>query len=177
MKRTPRDLAERMRGQRERQTLQDGFTRETFSLPRDAAREKARELLQRYPSAAYMTQVESCENCRMAPLNLRCDGWRARIEGQVAPLAVTFGSRHPSNHRAARCACKTCNPTERHNCQTIPHALRAALHSVPPHTCRASIEANRVRARCARAIRQDHGHRPNRTPLCACNGQRQLADS
>jgi hypothetical protein len=59
MKRTPRDLAERMRGQRERQTLQDGFTRETFTLPRDAAREKARELLRRYPTAAYMTQVES----------------------------------------------------------------------------------------------------------------------
>ncbi len=59
MKRTPRDLAEQMRGRRERQWLQGGFTRETFTLPREAAREKARELLQRYPSAAYMTQVES----------------------------------------------------------------------------------------------------------------------
>ena len=59
MKRTPRDLVERMRGRRDRQRLQDGFARETFTLPRDAAREKARELLQRYPPATYMTQVES----------------------------------------------------------------------------------------------------------------------
>ncbi|MGB3042335.1 MAG: hypothetical protein WBB98_04025 [Xanthobacteraceae bacterium] len=59
MKRTPRDIAERMRDRRNRQKLQDGFARETFTLPREAAREKARELLQRYPSAAYMTQVES----------------------------------------------------------------------------------------------------------------------
>jgi hypothetical protein len=59
MKRTPRDIAERVRDRRNRQKLQDGFARETFTLPREAAREKARELLQRYPSAAYMTQVES----------------------------------------------------------------------------------------------------------------------
>jgi hypothetical protein len=59
MKPTPRYLAEQKRDQRERQKLQDGFARETFSLPRDAAREKAREMLRRYPPAAYMTQVES----------------------------------------------------------------------------------------------------------------------
>jgi hypothetical protein len=37
----------------------DAFRRETFALPRMAARAKARELFQRYPKAAYMTAIES----------------------------------------------------------------------------------------------------------------------
>ncbi len=37
----------------------DSFRRETFALPRLAARAKARELFQRYPKAAYMTTIES----------------------------------------------------------------------------------------------------------------------
>jgi len=35
------------------------FQRETFALPREAARAKARELLQRFPKAAYQTEIES----------------------------------------------------------------------------------------------------------------------
>lgn len=37
----------------------DVFRRETFALPREAAREKAREMFRRFPKAAYMTEVES----------------------------------------------------------------------------------------------------------------------
>jgi hypothetical protein len=37
----------------------DPFRRETFTLPREAARAKAREILRRYPKAAYMTEIES----------------------------------------------------------------------------------------------------------------------
>lgn len=37
----------------------DGYRRETFSLPREAARAKAREMFQRYPKAGYMTAIES----------------------------------------------------------------------------------------------------------------------
>jgi hypothetical protein len=37
----------------------DAFRRETFALPREAARAKAREILRRYPKAAYMTEIES----------------------------------------------------------------------------------------------------------------------
>lgn len=37
----------------------DGFRRETFVLPRGEAREKAREQFQRYPKAAYATEIES----------------------------------------------------------------------------------------------------------------------
>jgi len=37
----------------------DAFRRETFALPREAAREKAREFLRRYPKAAYQTEIES----------------------------------------------------------------------------------------------------------------------
>jgi hypothetical protein len=45
-----------MAGRRKRA---DGFLRETFSLPRDQARAKARDFLTRYPKAAYMSGVES----------------------------------------------------------------------------------------------------------------------
>ena len=37
----------------------DAFRRETFALPREAAREKAREMFKRFPKAAYQTEIES----------------------------------------------------------------------------------------------------------------------
>ena len=52
----PRDLASRMAGRRR---PDDGFLRVTFTLPREAARSKARDFLQRYPKEAYMSAVES----------------------------------------------------------------------------------------------------------------------
>ena len=52
----PRDLADRMAGRRTK--APDGFVRETFSLPRDQARAKAKAFLRSYPSAAYMSEVE-----------------------------------------------------------------------------------------------------------------------
>ena len=52
----PRDLAGRMAG---RKRPDDGFLRETFTLPREAARSKARDFLRRYPKQAYMSAVES----------------------------------------------------------------------------------------------------------------------
>ncbi len=52
----PRDLAGRMAGRRK---PADGYLRETFTLPRDEARTKARDFLTRYPKAAYMSGVES----------------------------------------------------------------------------------------------------------------------
>ena len=52
----PRDLADRMAGRRK---PDDGFLRETFTLPRDQARAKARDFLTRYPKAGYMSAVES----------------------------------------------------------------------------------------------------------------------
>jgi len=52
----PRDIADRMA---QRRTRDDGFLRETFTLPRDAARLKARDFLSRYPKAGYMSAVES----------------------------------------------------------------------------------------------------------------------
>lgn len=52
----PRDLADRMAGRRKRA---DGYLRESFTLPREAARGKARDFLARYPKAAYMSSVES----------------------------------------------------------------------------------------------------------------------
>jgi hypothetical protein len=52
----PRDLADRMAARRR---PDDGYLRETFTLPRDKARSRARDFLSRYPKAAYMSSVES----------------------------------------------------------------------------------------------------------------------
>lgn len=44
------------------QRPKDGFVRETYTLPRPAAREKAREWFDRWPKQAYWTEIESwCE--------------------------------------------------------------------------------------------------------------------
>jgi hypothetical protein len=57
----PRDLARSLarRGARSTSARRDSYRRETFALPREAAREKAREMFRRYPKAAYMTAIES----------------------------------------------------------------------------------------------------------------------
>jgi hypothetical protein len=52
----PRDLAGRMAGRRK---PEDGYLRETFTLPRDQARARARDFLTRFPKEAYMSSVES----------------------------------------------------------------------------------------------------------------------
>lgn len=52
----PRELADRMARRRK---PDDGYVRETFTLPRDKARSKARDFLNCYPKAAYMSGVES----------------------------------------------------------------------------------------------------------------------
>lgn len=58
--RKPADIAARSAERlAERRGASDGFRRETFALPREAARAKARELFRRFPKAAYMTEVES----------------------------------------------------------------------------------------------------------------------
>lgn len=46
------------RGPQDGGRLSDGWMRETYILPRDDARAKAREILTRFPKAAYMTEVE-----------------------------------------------------------------------------------------------------------------------
>ena len=55
----PADLAQRMQARRAKRRLDDGFRRETFTLPREQARAKAAELFRAFPKAAYMTEVES----------------------------------------------------------------------------------------------------------------------
>jgi hypothetical protein len=66
----PRDLSDRMA----RQKSPDGFVRETFSLPREQARAKARAFLKSYPNAAYMSEVERGVSFRTARSSLRCAG-------------------------------------------------------------------------------------------------------
>lgn len=46
----------------------DAWRRDTFTLPRQQARDKARELFSAYPKQAYMTEIES---------------WRELSDGQI----------------------------------------------------------------------------------------------
>ena len=58
--RKPIDLAERAANRRATRSRAEGaWRRETFCLPRDEARAKAREWFERFPKAAYMTEIES----------------------------------------------------------------------------------------------------------------------
>lgn len=53
---------EKTRAQGSGRLPRDGFLRETYALPREEARAKAREWLERWPKQAYWTEVESwCE--------------------------------------------------------------------------------------------------------------------
>lgn len=63
---TPADLARRVSSWRGRERGEDsvrgsegGWRRETFRLPRDKARAMARDWFERFPKAAYLTEVES----------------------------------------------------------------------------------------------------------------------
>ena len=59
----PIDLAARVAGRRSGRrssgVTDSAWRRETFCLPRGEAREKAREWFERFPKAAYMTEIES----------------------------------------------------------------------------------------------------------------------
>jgi len=59
--RNPADLVERVARRRAARadTKEGPWRRETFRLPREAARRKAREWFDRFPKAAYMTEIES----------------------------------------------------------------------------------------------------------------------
>jgi hypothetical protein len=59
----PSDVAERVATRRARRSpapaAEGAWRRETFCLPREEARVKAREWFERFPKAAYMTEIES----------------------------------------------------------------------------------------------------------------------
>jgi hypothetical protein len=61
--RKPIDLAERAASRRSRRSpaaaAEGAWRRETFCLPREEARATAREWFERFPKAAYMTEIES----------------------------------------------------------------------------------------------------------------------
>jgi len=56
--RRPADIARRS-AERLAARESSAFRRETFALPREAARAKAREIFERFPKAAYQTEIES----------------------------------------------------------------------------------------------------------------------
>jgi hypothetical protein len=54
---TPSDIARRL-GKRPKRESPGAWRRETFTLPRIEARDKAREWFSAFPKAAYMTEIE-----------------------------------------------------------------------------------------------------------------------
>ena len=56
----PQDLADRVSRRRATRSepRTDAWRRESFTLPRAEARQKAREWFDRYPKAAYLTEIE-----------------------------------------------------------------------------------------------------------------------
>jgi hypothetical protein len=64
-----RDADQRLRSKLAlKRARDDGYVRETFTLPRDAARDRARAWLADFPKAAYMSAV---------------DGWRELPDGRI----------------------------------------------------------------------------------------------
>jgi hypothetical protein len=59
MIRRPAELAHRTAKVLADRKGRDAFRRETFALPREAARAKARDMFKRFPKAAYQTEIES----------------------------------------------------------------------------------------------------------------------
>lgn len=57
--RHPRDLADAMARRRKIAAADDGFVRESFTQNREEARRTARQFLDRWPAAAYMSEVEA----------------------------------------------------------------------------------------------------------------------
>lgn len=55
---SPKDLAGSLSRRRKAAAADDGYVRETFTLPREEARARARLWLDRWPAAAYMSEVE-----------------------------------------------------------------------------------------------------------------------
>ena len=68
--RTPQELARRLAARTcgAPKHNDDMWKRESFSLPRQVARAKAREIFDRFPKAAYMTEIEF---------------WRETPEGEI----------------------------------------------------------------------------------------------
>jgi hypothetical protein len=60
-RKSPVDVAERVAKRRDRRAAvaDTAWRRETFRMPRLEARAKAREWFERFPKAAYMTEIES----------------------------------------------------------------------------------------------------------------------
>lgn len=57
MPNTPREFTDRMAARRQARK-DDGFVRQSFTLPRENARAAARAFLDRFPKQAYMSEVE-----------------------------------------------------------------------------------------------------------------------
>jgi hypothetical protein len=64
-RKNPAELARRLGARRDRmqgagaQRTSDAWRRETFTLPREEARAAAQDAFDRFPKAAYMTEIES----------------------------------------------------------------------------------------------------------------------
>ena len=86
----PRDLADRMRAKLDGDKADDGFERETFTLPVEAARIKACEILDRFPAGGYATVVEQWRQLPDGQIEFTMRRQALRIELVVLNWAVRF---------------------------------------------------------------------------------------
>jgi hypothetical protein len=56
---TPAEIARHLAKRAQAEAGKDVWRRETFTLPRGEARDKARAYFETFPKAAYMTEIES----------------------------------------------------------------------------------------------------------------------
>ncbi len=56
---TPAGIARRLAKRGQKEPRESAWRRETYTLKRSAARDKAREYFLKFPKAAYMTEIES----------------------------------------------------------------------------------------------------------------------
>lgn len=85
---TPFELADRMRDHRAQHRAHDGFVRETFTQSRDDARQTTRAFLDRYPKAAYVSEVEHWRELRAGRVH-----HEAAADGGLTFLASRFALR------------------------------------------------------------------------------------
>ena len=89
----PRDVADRSRELRDLRRLdRDGFLRETFTLPLEDARAKAREFLNAFPTGGYMNRR------KVAPASRR----QNRVHNAAAAHRGLTGSDHCGGRNESR---------------------------------------------------------------------------
>src|SRR5258708_34922797 len=151
-----------MRDHRAQHRAHDGFVRETFTQPRDDARQTVREFLDRYPKPAYMSEVEhwrelSGGEIRVhdeAAANGSLNGTTPKSDSRIVHEETCGNCRRCRSSIAHRLECGDaciCSPTKGvRYCQNEVAFLRSPNGGRP----RRKVRRAHVRARCRGFLRK-----------------------